>query len=880
MATSTGAIPKRKPKIPKPQATDLLQIMEGRPDMQYEQLSAQQLGSTSARALMSAPGTIMLEDGLLLRPTGQSNRPNTDNLKPEATIPDSPTDHTEPTVAQEAGIGDTSGEEDYESEVDIETTLSSIDKYLIEAEREFEAQLIGDTNLHDEIPPGDVIIQTRRLFDCNSGHMIMVPETFREDQPTIVRRYINPETGHSVFVAERDNIRADNTQQAEAQQINNNTASPLVRGAAMSLPAITADQENQGNQENNADQLPHNPNDGAELGAAGGPPNRDNTDDDGDDPDSSDGNLLQNPIEGVPHIIREKADRSFVKRVILMILQNGEGDDIAPTIIRAQELMDLLFKVPHRCCKPVTTGFCVNLSTQENRALSIARTSFLLHKDEDYGDIRRWLSTLQPNLNLAIRGIAHPAALVLTDEEIARFVEQHAPEWYATATEDEKKNLAMIVDKYITNIYPLIFLPGETDSCVPLFKIIYLGDEHVPQEYKQLLKLQSKPTRFDDQGLNPLPTQVIPHMATYDVNRHKRLVQQIRLHLSTIFRITGQPLNIIAQHFRHGEFLTYLARNPNELDEQDADNNIVSYSLDTAPWGERDVYSMALQIHGENWQAEILGEYNITLAEELEIPITDWYTDSNLVYTTSFKGVQYKIRQWDPASRICDYQESVTGRLTARRLCLPIQDMRIPQLDGLHMDWQGDFNMSQYEEMPWKEWTHPIRRKGEFITRMTPSVARHSPIRALPSGQTPYDILTAYGDCSPLAFNRFTLHHGEIVYNTGQRVCRPHNKEDYQYMEPRDRFIAMGPLATIPQTAILPGCLMMLKRCGLCRWIYGATIQCLPCKHLFCRVCLGLTQLVSVDRIVCLFCWRIPDKIRGKITQTQLNNNHPTLMFQ
>ena len=875
MDNPTGAIPKTKPKVAQQSPVDLAAFADGKPTLQYSQLTGQQLGSSSARAAISATGPLLMEDGNVLMPNGRFQQLETDQHRQVVSVPDSPTLPPLPNLDDEDGIGDTSDNEIFQSDAEVTTdtdiSLTSTDKYLIQADQEFEAQLTGLTLQDEDLIPSDRVIRTRRMLDGDTGHVIMLPEGVSENDDTIVRKYINPETGRAVLVAEK------NTQQADIQLAGNNITAPVTAEAQESLPQDVDDQD----QSNNDDQAPQDGNYGDERGAVGGMPS--NTDDDDEEdsdhpedelPEFPDGNYLQPYVEGVPTIIRKNADQSFVKRIILITLYNGEANDIAPTVLRAKEYMDMFFVIPGRSPKPITTAFCINLSTVDNRALSIARTAFLLHRDADYADIRKWLGDLQPNLNLAVKGIAHPAALILNDEDICRFIAQHSREWYNNATHEERQDLAAIVDKHLTGVFPLTFFPGETEACVPLFKLIYLGDEHVPPKYKKLLKLQDRPTRLDEQGVHTDPTEVIPHMATYNAQTHARLKKQIRLHLATIIRVTGQPLNIIAQHFRYGEFLTYRARKPDEVDEQDPDNDIVLFDLDNAPWGELDAYGMALETYGNNWQADIIKENNITLAEELEIPITDYYTDSNRIYTTRFKRVSYKIRQWDPASRICDFMESVTGRLTPRRLCMQPEDMRIAQLECLTMNWDNEFEMAQHDELQWRGWNHPTRRKGEFIRRMTPDIARHMPIRVLPNGQTPYDVLVAYGDCTPLAFNKFTLHHGELVYQPGQRVSNPHNKSDFQFLEARDVFVAMGPLATIPQTAIFPGRMMMLKRCGLCKWVYGATIQCLPCKHLFCRVCLGLTQLVSVDRIVCLFCWRIPDKVRGKINPIQ--TYHPT----
>ena len=80
-------------------------------------------------------------------------------------------------------------------------------------------------------------------------------------------------------------------------------------------------------------------------------------------------------------------------------------------------------------------------------------------------------------------------------------------------------------------------------------------------------------------------------------------------------------------------------------------------------------------------------------------------------------------------------------------------------------------------------------------------------------------------------------------------------------MDPSDRFIVSGPLYTIPQTRVKWGGNMNLRRCDLCKYIYGRTILSTWCKHITCTYCLGVTGLVSVDHFLCMKCGVIPDQV-------------------
>ena len=95
----------------------------------------------------------------------------------------------------------------------------------------------------------------------------------------------------------------------------------------------------------------------------------------------------------------------------------------------------------------------------------------------------------------------------------------------------------------------------------------------------------------------------------------------------------------------------------------------------------------------------------------------------------------------------------------------------------------------------------------------------------------------------------------KITMAVGQHAANPHNVLGKQHM--KTGFIAGGPLNTIPDTRALPSVELNLKRCGLCQWVYGRVVHA-DCQHTVCTVCLGLTALITVDRYICLFCWKVP----------------------
>ena len=611
------------------------------------------------------------------------------------------------------------------------------------------------------------------------------------------------------------------------------------------------------------------------LGAVGGnpPPLHEDTAADPGDSGEPDGNNLQPPLQGVPRVIRDRADLSFTKRLMLAIFMNGHADELEPTIKRAQKLIDVLFLVGGRANKPVTTRFCVNLATSEARAKSAARACFLLPRDEDYNNIQKWLNTILPVIRGSITGITNPAGIALTNEEIARFAATHAREFYDLRQQNEETELDEIVMKYLTKVYPLVYLEDETNRVVPLFKLMYLGEQHIPEEYREHMKLRDAPAVYTaNHGWEIKPTNVVPCMAEYRLHNHDQYVNRIKLNLSMAFGITGQPLNQIKTHFKEKIFLNYLGRDPKYDDIADKDRELPTISIKNAPWGEGDVIAAARKEYGEYWEEDLVRLYGIKPSEELFLPAPDLYKNSNRTYNAFHNGSRFTIREFDPASRICDVNMEATCRLTPRRLCVQPQDQRLPQMDGISINRAGNFTVTQYKEIPWPNWPSQIRRLGQYFPRVEPTATRNTPIRVLPAGHTPWDILMAFGDTVPFNFNKLTLHTNEIVYRPGQQVSNPYRPRGFQFMNPGDSFIATGPLNAIPQTNVLPGQHMSLKRCGMCNWVYGRVIQCLPCSHTFCGVCLGLTSLITVDRLVCIYCWRVPEKARGKN-----NNTTPTV---
>ena len=119
-----------------------------------------------------------------------------------------------------------------------------------------------------------------------------------------------------------------------------------------------------------------------------------------------------------------------------------------------------------------------------------------------------------------------------------------------------------------------------------------------------------------------------------------------------------------------------------------------------------------------------------------------------------------------------------------------------------------------------------------------------------------------FGNRFPLEFNPWRIPKKKdggqrlLQMSIHQLAANPHRVEDEDYLQ--KSFIVGGPWNAIPDTRALVSTELNLKRCGLCQWVYGRTVRCHPCGHLVCTVCLGLTALVTVDRMICLFCWMVP----------------------
>ena len=122
-----------------------------------------------------------------------------------------------------------------------------------------------------------------------------------------------------------------------------------------------------------------------------------------------------------------------------------------------------------------------------------------------------------------------------------------------------------------------------------------------------------------------------------------------------------------------------------------------------------------------------------------------------------------------------------------------------------------------------------------------------------------------YGNRFPLEFNPWRIPKKKdggqrlLQMSIHQLAANPHRVEDEDYLQ--KSFIVGGPWNAIPDTRALVSTELNLKRCGLCQWVYGRTVRCHPCGHLVCTVCLGLTALVTVDRMICLFCWTVPQHV-------------------
>ena len=239
------------------------------------------------------------------------------------------------------------------------------------------------------------------------------------------------------------------------------------------------------------------------------------------------------------------------------------------------------------------------------------------------------------------------------------------------------------------------------------------------------------------------------------------------------------------------------------------------------------------------------------------------------VYEVTRKGVSYKvkktaillpsfspsplqIRACDPASLVCDVENEGLHSIYPRLTCAPPEILMPEVYPLMGQVFDGDWEIQPREEIIWPEHTSSIRQRGQYIRVFTAGNERCQPIRVLPTGDTDFDLLAAFGNRFPEEFNRWRVPRHKTEMAREQQAANPWNMEEHGFLD--KPFIAAGTLNTIPSTRINPGFELNLKRCNLCQWVTGRVIKASPCNHIICSTCLGVTILLSVNRYVCPFC--------------------------
>ena len=198
----------------------------------------------------------------------------------------------------------------------------------------------------------------------------------------------------------------------------------------------------------------------------------------------------------------------------------------------------------------------------------------------------------------------------------------------------------------------------------------------------------------------------------------------------------------------------------------------------------------------------------------------DLYANATDHYTVHRNGVPYQIARYDPASLICDPQLSVAGRVYPRAICLMPDDIRPSQMIIISAMFGGQFNIHSRREMELPKWTSKTRRTGEFVTSIKPGSNRSLPVNLLPNntGHTKFDVLFAYGHSVPNTFEPERVPENRFTMAIGQQATNPYWLGGKEFLDAEDRFIAAGPLHTIPQSKVTTGKQLNLKRCHLCQW--------------------------------------------------------------
>ena len=532
--------------------------------------------------------------------------------------------------------------------------------------------------------------------------------------------------------------------------------------------------------------------------------------------------------------LRDEADVEFITRAITAILLWGPAADLQITTLRAKQILEYTIGLPgwrpHAPCR----DHLVDLTNPETRAISIVQIINFLPPMIGLTIYGPWLLDAPNKINRAITGVINPTAMMMTNDELTRFVNYYGKELYREAEKSgQLENISYLtntVKKLLTGWIPLRLDKNGDKSKVRLRDLMFVGGKHHPGGLSQLLHdLTPAPKEFHgDTEVKPVAVPAMTKINRSNINNWK---YQIDTRVVQAFSTPGTVLNNMNIGFL-AAFFYNLDGTPETGEKPDIEVIPVG--------GYYDAIAELKQVYGENWEAGI--RRHIGKPPPIPANRIDLKRNSTRVYPTTWKNTSYLIMEWDEASRICDMDVTSECRITARTLCMLPDHLRIRQLHDLRINFNGNFTISKRTEIPWPGWDNETRRRGLFLrtsgfkpgTRLvndpenqpsffrTPTLNhnRHTwPIMVYPeSGNAGnLDILYAAGDTSPACFNQYRVPAEKLVFNMGQHASNPYELQGYQYLPASDRFIAGGPLTTIPINRSNPGTQLSLKRCTMCQ---------------------------------------------------------------
>ena len=235
-----------------------------------------------------------------------------------------------------------------------------------------------------------------------------------------------------------------------------------------------------------------------------------------------------------------------------------------------------------------------------------------------------------------------------------------------------------------------------------------------------------------------------------------------------------------------------------------------------------------------------------------------------MVYTVT-KNVNrpFKVRQCDPASRICDPAKAKGG--LAEQIPLineEFRDVTTNMMDRENeqaLPWNDDNNLKK--ELFWPGYTSEAECAGKLTQFITPEEDRASVTEQVDGAGNIIRILFATTSRVPHAFMRFVLPAREHHVFARMTVANPYNPEEGRYLSKEDVFVAGGPLTFFPTPHVRRSRQAVRRKCSLCFWMNARTISSNYCQHAICLTCLGQTSLISVDNYVCPKCWVVPEKV-------------------